>query len=234
MLLSDGVDDDGTGKPLSKKTVTDVLALARQVNVPIYAIGLGTELDEINLKKVATDSGALYLNAADPAELKRLYDSIGKQLAGQYTIYYTSNLPSDGLEHRVQLKFGAITGTKSFVPPARVATAPPPPAKTAEPPAELPSWLPLYPGSKPEGVSVAIDPQTGNRVGSYFFRTSDEITQVHDFYEDSMTRATWNVNRAPTQVWGSSDAEGRKFEVSPERRGDETRVRVSFEEKDQN
>ena len=82
VLLSDGVDDDGTGKPLSKKTVTDVLALARQVNVPIYA--------------------------------------------------------------------------------------------------------------------------------------------------------AWNVNRAPTQVWGSSDAEGRKFEVSPERRGDETRVRVSFEEKDQN
>jgi VWFA-related protein len=40
LLLSDGIDDDGTGKPLSKKTVADVLALARQVNVPIYAIGL--------------------------------------------------------------------------------------------------------------------------------------------------------------------------------------------------
>ncbi len=192
VLLSDGVDDDGTGKPLSKKTVADVLALARQVNVPIYAIGLGTELDEINLKKVATDSGALYLNAADPAELKRLYDSIGKQLAGQYTIYYTSNLPSDGSEHRVQLKFGASTGTKSFVPPARVAAAPPPlRPKPAAPPADLPSWLPLYPGSKPEGVSVTIDPQSGKRVGSYFFRTSDEIEQVHDFYEDNMTRATW-------------------------------------------
>jgi Mg-chelatase subunit ChlD len=140
VLLSDGVDDDGTGKPLSKKTVADVLALARQVNVPIYAIGLGTELDETNLKKVA------------------------------------------------------------------------------------------YPESKPEGVSVTIDAQTGKRVGSYFFRTSDEIEQVHDFYEDKMTRATWDVSRAPTQVWGSSEAEGRKFEVTPERRGDDTRVR--FEEKD--
>jgi VWFA-related protein len=237
VLLSDGVDDDGTGKPLSKKTVADVLALARQVNVPIYAIGLGTELDETNLKKVATNSGALYLNAADPAELKRLYDSIGKQLAGQYTIYYSSNLPSDGSEHRVQLKFGATISTKSFVPPARVAAAPPPApapaAKPAEPPADLPNWLPLYPGSKPEGVSVIIDPQTGKRVGSYFFRTSDEIKQVHDFYEDKMTRATWKVSRAPTQVWGSSEAEGRKFRVAPERRGDDTRVQVAFEEKDQ-
>jgi hypothetical protein len=41
----------------------------------------------------------------------------------------------------------------------------------------VPAWLPVYPGSKPEGVSVAIDPQTGNRVGSCFFRTSDEIKQ---------------------------------------------------------
>jgi VWFA-related protein len=115
VLLSDGVDDDGTGKPLSKKTITDVLTLARQVNVPIYAIGLGTELDELALKKVASETGALYLNAVEPSELKRLYDSIGKQLAGQYAIYYTSNLPADGSEHRVQLKFGTITGTKSYV-----------------------------------------------------------------------------------------------------------------------
>ena len=197
VLLSDGIDDDGTGKPLSKKTVVDVLALARQVNVPIYAIGLGTELDEINLKTVATDSGALYLNAVDPAELKRLYDSIGKQLAGQYTIYYTSNLPSDGSEHRVQLRFGDMTGTKSFVPPARAIAATP---KVAEPPAELPSWLPLYPESKPEGLSVITDPQTGKRVGSFFFRTTDGIKQVQDFYEDKMTQVTWDVSRAPMQV----------------------------------
>ncbi len=93
-----------------------------------------------------------------------------------------------------------------------------------------PDWLPLYPGSKPEGVSVTVDPETGKRVGSYFFRTPDEISQVHDFYEDNMTRATWSVSRAPTQVWGSSQAEGRKFDVSPERRGDQVRARVTFEE----
>jgi VWFA-related protein len=115
VLLSDGVDDDGTGKPLSKKTVTDVLTLARQVNVPIYAIGLGTELDELALKKVASETGALYLNAVEPSELKRLYDSIGKQLAGQYTVSYSSNLPADGAEHRVQLRSSGITSTKSYV-----------------------------------------------------------------------------------------------------------------------
>jgi VWFA-related protein len=115
VLLSDGVDDDGSGKPLSKHTVTDVLSLAKQVNTPIYAIGLGTELDEVNLRKIATDSGALYLSASEPTELKRLYDNIGKQLAGQYAIYYTSNLPADGSEHRVQVRYSGITSTKSYV-----------------------------------------------------------------------------------------------------------------------
>ena len=44
--------------------------------------------------------------------------------------------------------------------------------------AATPGWLPVYPGSKPEGVSVMIDPQTGKRIGSYFFRTPDEIKQT--------------------------------------------------------
>jgi Ca-activated chloride channel family protein len=121
VLLSDGVDDDGTGKPLSKHTVGDVLAVAGQVNVPIYAIGLGTELDERALKKVADETGALYLNAVEATDLARLYDNIGTQLAGQYTISYTSNLPADGEEHRVQMKVGESTSTKSYLPATTVA-----------------------------------------------------------------------------------------------------------------
>ncbi len=120
------MDDDGTGRPLSKRSVADVLALARQVNVPIYAIGLGTELDELALKKVADESGALYLNATESSGLTELYDSIGKQLSGQ------SSLPADGSDHRVQLKFGDST-SESYLPTATTV------AKAAtEPAVELP------------------------------------------------------------------------------------------------
>jgi VWFA-related protein len=142
VLLSDGVDDDGSGKPLSKHTVTDVLSLAQQVNTPIYAIGLGTELDEVNLRKIATDSGALYLSASEPTELKRLYDNIGKQLAGQYAIYYTSNLPADGSEHRVQVRYSGITSTKSYVV-LGAAKIPPPPAAAATARAETAADTPV-------------------------------------------------------------------------------------------
>jgi hypothetical protein len=79
---------------------------------------------------VAADSGALYLSATDPAELKRLYDSIGQQLAGQYNIFYTSNLPADGSEHRVQLKYADQTGTKSYQAPMK--TSPVVESKAAE------------------------------------------------------------------------------------------------------
>ncbi len=142
ILLSDGVDDDGTGKSLSQRSVADVLALARQVNVPIYAIGLGTELDELALKKVAGETGALYLKAIEASDLTGLYDSICKQLAGQYTIHYMSNLPADGSDHRVQLKFGDSTSLSSC-PPQRQSLRPRPSRQSSRLPRLLP-WKISY------------------------------------------------------------------------------------------
>ncbi len=117
VLLSDGVDDDGTGRPLSKRTVPEVLALARQVNVPVYCVGLGSELDEAVLTEIAARSGAQYFNAPEPTELASLYSRIGEQLSGQYAISYTSNLPADGTPHRVQLKAGEALGIKEYLAP---------------------------------------------------------------------------------------------------------------------
>lgn len=105
--------------------------------------------------------------------------------------------------------------------------------KPAEPSTELPDWLPPYPGTKPEGVSITTDPATGKRVGSFFFRTNDEREKVYDYYEDKMTRATWSLSRGAVKVLGGSESEGREFEVTAERRGDETRVRVEFDDKEQ-
>jgi VWFA-related protein len=138
ILLSDGVDDNGHGKPLSQRTVTDVLALAHQVNVPIYIVGLGIELDERNLKQVASDTGGLYFNTVKASELKRLYDHIGQQLAGQYTISYTSDVPAHGPKHRVQLQFGAVVSTKSYLPASTMAAQPGPRPRAAPVITEVP------------------------------------------------------------------------------------------------
>jgi len=103
VLLSDGVDDDGTGKPLSKASVDDALAAAAKVNVPVFVIGLGTGMDEAVLTRIADETGAIYLNAPKADKLSEVYGRIGDQLSGQYAIRYTSNLPADGTPRRVDL-----------------------------------------------------------------------------------------------------------------------------------
>jgi VWFA-related protein len=136
VLLSDGVDDDGTGKPLSKQTAQDVIRLARDVNVPIYILGLGTEIDEAGLTAIAQATGALYFKAPQAGDLQALYETIGAQLAGQYAIAYTSNLPADGAEHRVVLATKGVTDTKSYKAPGSSGTVAlsHPPARSGDAP----------------------------------------------------------------------------------------------------
>lgn len=123
VLLSDGVDDDGTGRPLSTSTIEDVLARAGAINVPIFAIGLGTEMDEAVLIEIAEATGAQYLNAPDPSELGAIYGSISDQLSGQYAIRYTSSLPADGVARRVDLAALGAQGSKSYSPAGAPAAA---------------------------------------------------------------------------------------------------------------
>jgi len=124
VLLSDGVDDDGFGKVLSKKTSADVLALAKELNVPVFTIGLGSEIDEKTLRTVATESGGAYFSAATADDLATLYQKLGKQLSGQYHITYTSNLPGDGSVHTIQLVQGGLRGAKAYQSPSGIAAAP--------------------------------------------------------------------------------------------------------------
>jgi hypothetical protein len=117
VVLSDGIDDDGTGNPLSKQTLKDVFSLANEVNVPIYVLALGTEIDKAGLMAVANETGALYFEAPQANELKALYGQIGAQPAGQYAISYSSSLPEDGTERRVTLTAQEVTDTKAYKAP---------------------------------------------------------------------------------------------------------------------
>lgn len=117
ILLTDGVDDDGRGGQLSKHSLEEALELARTVNLPIFTIGLGSEKDVATLERMAKDSGGIYFDAPSAEQLKSVYDSIGKQLSGQYNIYYTSNLPADGTVHQVALAHSGVTSIKEYTAP---------------------------------------------------------------------------------------------------------------------
>ncbi|HKU99294.1 MAG TPA: VWA domain-containing protein [Vineibacter sp.] len=150
VLLSDGVDDDGTGKPLSKHTMQDVVGLARDVNVPIYILGLGTEIDEAGLTAVAQATGGLYFKAPQASDLQALYQTIGAQLAGQYAITYTSNLPADGSERRVVLTTQEVTASKAYKAASRPGTA------AAENPRARGAEAPCYDAAAVESVDARL------------------------------------------------------------------------------
>jgi VWFA-related protein len=127
VLLSDGVDDNGLGKQLSKHSIEDVIRYASKVNVPLYAIGIGTEVDAALLANIAQSTGALSFLTPRPEDLKTLYDRIGEQLSGQYLITYSSNLPGDGSAHQVQVKYGNLASSKEYQSPGLVEGSPTPP-----------------------------------------------------------------------------------------------------------
>ncbi|MBV9876634.1 MAG: VWA domain-containing protein [Verrucomicrobia bacterium] len=133
VLLSDGVDDNGVGKQLSKHSLQDVLQFAKHVNVPIYAIGIGTEIDEALLSGFAQSTGGRYFLTPNPSELKNLYDQIGLQLAGQYLISYTSNLPADGTTREVQVRYQDSMSAKSYQAPSNKEVAEETPAPQNSP-----------------------------------------------------------------------------------------------------
>ncbi len=125
VLLSDGIDNDGTGKPLSTATVAEALARAAEINVPVFVIGLGTEMDEAILQEIANATGGQYLPAPDTGQLAAVYDSIGAQLSGQYAIRYTSSLPADGTPRRVDIEVAGLRASKSYTAPgSRTSAAP--------------------------------------------------------------------------------------------------------------
>lgn len=125
IVLSDGVDDDGTGAVLSKRSIDESLKLAQELNVPVFTVGLGSELDEVTLQRVATQSGAAFYKAPTADQLKTLYSQLGQQLTGQYQISYTSNLPGDGSIHTIQLGQAALRSSKAYSSPSKVTASSP-------------------------------------------------------------------------------------------------------------
>ncbi|WP_299655315.1 VWA domain-containing protein [uncultured Jannaschia sp.] len=143
VLLSDGVDDDGAGNPLSEATADTVLEEAASVNVPIFVVGLGGDLDTEGLTRIAGETGGRFLTAGEASELDTVYESIGTQLSGQYSVSYTSSLPADGTTRRVDIATEGQQASKSYAPETGQAAASASGVECA-PPALFTSYIPDY------------------------------------------------------------------------------------------
>jgi hypothetical protein len=66
--------------------------------------------------------------------------------------------------------------------------------------ANLPDWLPSYPGAEGKGT-YDLSTKDG-KAGSYSFQTKDSAENVGKFYEDALKKAGFEVQRSATQVPG--------------------------------
>ena len=105
VLLSDGRDEDnpGTG-PGSQHTLADVLALMRDTDTVVYAIGLGAGVDRAALEQIAARSGGLASFPAEVAGLDAEYGRVIEELRRRYVLAYTStNSTRDGAWREVAI-----------------------------------------------------------------------------------------------------------------------------------
>ncbi len=94
VLLSDGRDENNPGTaPGSTHTLADVLALVRDTDTVVYAIGLGANVDRPALERIAQLSGGSASFPAEASELAAEYLRVIDALRQRYVVGYTSTNP---------------------------------------------------------------------------------------------------------------------------------------------
>jgi Ca-activated chloride channel family protein len=98
VLLSDGRDENNPGTaPGSVHTVADALAMVRDSDTTVYAIGLGSNVDRPALEQLAAQSGGTATFPADASQLDAEFRRVLDELRRRYVVGYTStNSKRDG------------------------------------------------------------------------------------------------------------------------------------------
>lgn len=79
IALTDGLDNSSVYKKdidVSVKKLADITDYAKQQGIPIYTIGLGTDVESATLQDIASQTNALYFYAPDSSQLQNIYDTI--------------------------------------------------------------------------------------------------------------------------------------------------------------
>ncbi len=106
VVLTDGRDEDnpGTG-PGSTRTWEQVVGLLREIDVTVFAVGLGTKIDPERLATLGAVSGGQAYFPAEVSELSAQYERIIDNLRHRYIIGYTStNSSRDGKWRAVEIR----------------------------------------------------------------------------------------------------------------------------------
>jgi VWFA-related protein len=110
VVMTDGRDENnpGTG-PGSVSHLNDVAVLIQQTGAVMFGIGLGVNVDQEPLKKIAEWSGGRALFPADVSELTAEYRRVVDDLRRRYLVGYTSShIRHDGAWREVQIRVNGL------------------------------------------------------------------------------------------------------------------------------
>lgn len=121
IVMTDGVDESREGVAEEGSVVYDREGLIdelRALNVPVFTVGLGDEIDSAFLQRVANTTGGVYQNAPTGAALAGIFTELAAQLKVKYDLAFESQILSDGELHTInvsaQTPEGAAEGATQF------------------------------------------------------------------------------------------------------------------------
>lgn len=96
IALTDGIDEN------SRRSLNSTIKLAQEGKVPVYTIGLGQDVKESVLEKMAQQTGGRYYFSPEASQLAALYEDLAHALQSEYSLTYTSPTPrQDGTRRDV-------------------------------------------------------------------------------------------------------------------------------------
>ncbi len=87
VAMTDGKDNR------SRHNLKNTIEFARENKVPLYTIGLGWDVQENRLEKMASQTGGRYYFSPDASQLAALYRDLAQALQNEYALTYTSPTP---------------------------------------------------------------------------------------------------------------------------------------------
>ena len=73
----------------------DVIRVAKAYQIPVYIIGLGSNIDSALLRRIATETGGQYYDRVSISDMSTIYGNIYSQQKNRYEVSYKSEFKSD-------------------------------------------------------------------------------------------------------------------------------------------
>lgn len=99
IAFTDGYDNAST------KSALDVVRTAQQYEIPVYIIGIGSYVNNIELQEISNQTGGFYRNIYDGNSMTEIYNSIYQENKQLYLVEYTTGLSDITVSQNLYLTY---------------------------------------------------------------------------------------------------------------------------------